>query len=121
MNDFCDVPDLWPLNARHWIEVHPQLVRVIEVLGAYGVRMQLETGEVGEPREGRGVARHDFVRLPSRGKAQRGHLDPVGTRLRCALLKEVVGLDSVRITNEHVRPPPRGPQRSLRDREVVTR
>ena len=49
---------------------------MIEVVGADGMRMQLEAREVGEPRERGGVARHDFFRRAARGEAQRDHVDP---------------------------------------------
>src|SRR5439155_27217500 len=46
-----DLAHLRPLDAGHRIEVHPQLVRMIEVLGADRVRVQLETGQVREPHQ----------------------------------------------------------------------
>ena len=48
--------------ARDWIEVDPQLVGMLQILGTYGVRMQLEAREVGEPGECRGIAWHDLLR-----------------------------------------------------------
>ncbi len=42
---------LLPADARHGIEIDAKLVRMIEILGAYGVRMQFEAGEVREPDE----------------------------------------------------------------------
>ena len=68
--------DLRPRHARHRIEIHPQLVRVIQILGADRMRVQLEAGQVREPGERRGVAWHHFLRASSRWKAQGHHLDP---------------------------------------------
>ncbi|OLC58683.1 MAG: hypothetical protein AUH76_16750 [Candidatus Rokubacteria bacterium 13_1_40CM_4_67_11] len=47
---------LRPLDAGHGIEVHAQLVGMVQVLGADRMRVQLEAGEVGEPRQRSGVA-----------------------------------------------------------------
>ena len=60
--------DLGPLHARHRIEVDAQLVGMLEVLGAHRVRVQLQAGEVREPGERRGVARHDLLGRAPDGK-----------------------------------------------------
>ena len=59
---------LRPLDAGHRIEVHPQLVGMVQIVGADRMRMQLEAGEVGEPGQCRRVARHDFSALLPEGK-----------------------------------------------------
>jgi hypothetical protein len=56
---------LVPGHTGHRIEIDPQLVGMVEVLGAHRVRVQLEAGEVGHPGQRRGIARHHFVRRPA--------------------------------------------------------
>ena len=50
------------------IEVDAQLVGMIEVVGAHGVRVQVDAAEVHDPEELRRVAHDDLVR----GAARRG-------------------------------------------------
>jgi hypothetical protein len=64
-HDVRDLAQLRPRDSGHGIEIDPQLVGVIEIVGANRMRMQLETGEVGHPGQRRGVARHHFVRRPA--------------------------------------------------------
>ena len=71
-----DLAHLRPFDAGHGIEIDPQLVGMIEVLGAHRMRMQLEAREVGQPGERCGRARHHFVGGATRGEAQRHHLHP---------------------------------------------
>src|SRR5207248_10125844 len=56
-----DLLQLWPLDAWNRIEGHTQFVGMIEIVRAHGMRMELEAGEVGHPRERGGIARHDFL------------------------------------------------------------
>ncbi len=110
---------LRPCHARHRIEVHPQLVRVIQILGADRMRVQLEAGQVREPGERRGVARHHFVGASSRWKAKRYHLDPRWTRVRRPLLIEEFAGDAVGIAHQHGGPAAGAAQRALGHRQVV--
>jgi hypothetical protein len=41
------LPELVPFHAWDRVEIDAQLVRVIEIVGAHRVRVQLEAGEVG--------------------------------------------------------------------------
>ena len=92
---------------------------MVEIVGAHRVRVQLEAGEVGHPRERRGVARHHFFGAAAGRKAQRHHLDPGRPRLRRALLEEELAVDAVRIAHQHVGPAARGAQRAVGHGEVV--
>ena len=51
--DQRDVDDLPPVDARHRIEVDPQLVGVVEVVGLHRVRVEVDAAEVDRPRPGR--------------------------------------------------------------------
>ena len=104
LHDARDGAHLWPLHAGHGIEVHAQLVGMVEVLGAHRMRMQLQAGEVGEPRERGGVAWHDLLRGATRGEAQRNHVDPRRAGFRRPLLIEELAGDAVGVAHQHVRP-----------------
>src|SRR5437764_15062689 len=83
------------------------------------MRMQLETGEVGEPHQRRGVARHDLLGRAARGEAQRDHLDPGRPRFRRALLEEELAADPVGVAYQYVGPAPGPTQRAVGDGDVV--
>ena len=110
---------LRPLDAGHGIEVHAQLVGMVQVLGADRMRVQLEAREVGEPRQRGGVARHDFFGGPAGGEAQRHYLDPRRPGLGCALLVEELARDTVRVADQDVGPAARPAQSAFGDGEVV--
>ena len=59
--DQRDLDDLPPGDAGHRVEVDPQLVGVVEVLGAHRVRVEVDAAEVDHPGERRGVADDDLV------------------------------------------------------------
>ena len=65
-HDARDLLQLRPLDARHRIEVDAQLVRMIEILGAHRMRVELEAAEVRHPRQRGRVARHDLLRRRGR-------------------------------------------------------
>jgi hypothetical protein len=111
--------ELRPRHARHRIEIHPQLVRMIQILGADRMRVQLEAGEVREPGERRGVAWHHFFRASSRWKAKGHHLDPRRSRGRRPLLIEEFAGGSVGIAHQHGGPATGASQRALGHRQVV--
>ena len=120
-HDVSHLAKLIPRNPRNRIEIYPQLVGMVEVVGANRMRVQLETGEVSHPDEGGSVARHHLFCRPTRWKRQRDHLDPWWSRLRRALLKEEIALDAVRIAHEDVGSAARALQRSWRDGDVIAR
>ncbi len=103
-DDAGDGSNLIPVNSGHRVEIDAQLVGVIEIVGAHRMWMELEAGQVGHPDQGRGVARHDFLRGPAGWELQRHDLDPPGSRFRCSLLVEEFPIDTVRIPYEYVRP-----------------
>jgi hypothetical protein len=75
---------------------------MFEVLGAHGVWMQLEAGEVRQPGERSGIAGHHLLGAAARRKADFHHLDPGRPRLRGALLIEELALDTVGIAHQGV-------------------
>ena len=101
-------------ERRHRIEVDAQLVRMVEILRADRMRMQLEAREVRHPREVGRVPRNDLVGGAARRKADRDDLDPRRARLRRALLEEELPVDAVRKAHEHVGPAARAAQRAVR-------
>ena len=62
LDDAGDLADLRPWNAVDRVEVDAQLIRVVEILRAHGMRMQLEAGEIRHPRQARRAAWDDLVR-----------------------------------------------------------
>src|SRR5262249_44119035 len=89
-----DLDDLGPFDPGHRIEVDAQLVRMLEVIGPHGMRMQLETGEVRHPGERRAVARHHLVRGATRREGDGADLDPRGPARRRPLLVEELPVDA---------------------------
>ena len=65
-HDHRDVADLRPGHARHRIEVDPQLVGMIQVVGADRVRVQVDAAEVDDPGEARRFVDDDLVGRPAR-------------------------------------------------------
>ena len=119
LDDLRDLADLRPRHAGHRIEIHAQLVRVVEILGSYGVRMKFEAGEVRHPREGCGIARNDLFRRASRWKPQRDDVDPRRSRAGRAFLVEELSVDAVRVSDENVGPSTGAAKRAFRDGEVI--
>jgi hypothetical protein len=52
-------------DARTGVEVNAQLVGMVEIAGAHGVRMQLDAAQVYDPREPRWVIDDNFLRFAS--------------------------------------------------------
>ena len=65
-HDPRDVLQLRPCDSGHRVEVDAELVGMIEVVGAYRVRVELEAAEVRHPRERGGVTRDDLLRFAPR-------------------------------------------------------
>jgi hypothetical protein len=57
-----------PTHARAGIEIDPQLVRVIEIAGADGVRVQLDAAQVDDPGEPRRIVDDNLFRGAARRK-----------------------------------------------------
>src|SRR5258706_15864614 len=74
-----DVADLRPLDPRHRIEIDSQFVRMLQIVRAHRMRIEIDAPEVHDPRELRGVAHDYFFRGSSRGKRERDRLDPLGS------------------------------------------
>ena len=92
---------------------------MVQVLGAHRVRVQVDAAEVDDPDELRGVAQHDLVGGPPGGKAQLDRLDPVGPRLRRALLEEEVAVGAVHEALERHRTAAGAAQRAVGHGQVV--
>jgi hypothetical protein len=114
-----NLSNLGPLHPAHGIEIDTELIGVIQVLRAHGMRVEIDTAQVDHPRQLGGVGDHDLVRSASRGKAQLHGLDPLGPRLRRSFLKEELALGPVHEALESHRPAPNAAQRSLGRNEVI--
>src|SRR6185503_1954721 len=113
------VLDLTPLDARHRVEVDPELVGMVEVFGADRVRMELQASQVRHPGERGRIAWYDLFRRAAGRKTERDDFDPIRPRGGRSLLVEELAVNPVGIADEHVRPAPRSAQRALGDGEVV--
>ena len=58
--------DVLPADAGTRIEINAQLVRVLEIAGAYGVWMELDAAQVHDPREPGCVIDDDLLRFAAR-------------------------------------------------------
>src|SRR5262249_34381906 len=83
-----DPPHVIPRHTRDRIEINPQLVRMLEVVRAYRMRVHIHAAEVHDPSELRSVAQHDLVRGAAARIAQFDRFDPVWAILRRPLLVE---------------------------------
>ena len=76
--DEGDVADLRPRHAAHRVEVDPELVRVVEVVGPDRVRVQVDAAQVDHPGELGRVADDDLAGRAARGEAELDDLYPLG-------------------------------------------
>ncbi len=119
MGHESDVHDLRPLHTGNGVEVHAQLVGMIQILGADRMRVQIDAAQVHDPRELRRIADHDLVRRPSRGEAELDGLDPVRLRGGRAFLEEERALGAVDEPLQGHRAIRDAPERPVADRQVV--
>ena len=87
--------DVRPTDAGAWIEIDAQLVGVLEIAGAHGVRMQLDAAQVDDPGEPGRVVDDYLFGCAARGEGQRDGSQPVWTLGGCALLIERLALGAV--------------------------
>ena len=120
-DDRARPPDVRPTRTPgHRVEIDPQLVGMVEVLGAHRVRVELEAAEVGHPGEAGGVARHDLVGRPARGEARaRPSRSSPGATSGARFWKKDSPSDAVRVALEDHRPAARAAQRPVGHGEVV--
>ena len=83
-----DVADVVPPDTGSRIEIDAKLVGVIGIVGADGVRMELEAAEVHDPGKPGGVIDDHLLGSPAGGKGKRHGAEPVGPIRGRALLVE---------------------------------
>ncbi len=106
-------------DARAGVEVHAQLVRVLEVARADRVRVEVDAAEVHHPREVRRLVADDEVGAPAAGEGDQRRLDPRRAARRRALLEERLSLDTVHVPLQRHRPAAHAAQRPIGNRDVV--
>ena len=114
-----DVADLRPLDAGDRVEVDPQLIGMVEVVGTHGVRIEVDAAEVDDPGQGRRVVDDDLVGRPARRERELRRPDPVGRVVRRALLEERLLGDPIDEPLEGHRAAADTGQRPVGDGEVV--
>ena len=110
---------LRPRDSRDGIEIDAQLVRMLEIVGAHRVRVQIDAAEVDHPGELRRIVHHQLDRATARGKAQLDRVDPDGSLHGRALLEEELSLRAIDEPLHRHRAPAHAPHRALRDRQVI--
>ena len=106
-------------HARHGVQVDPQFVRVLEVVSAHRVRIEVDAAEVDDPGQLGRVAHDDLRGGPTGREAQLHRLDPRRPRLGRPLLEEEVAAGAVHEALEGHRPAGHAAQRPVGHGEVV--
>ena len=101
------------------IEIDTQLVGVVEIFGADGVRVQLDAAEIDDPREAGRVVDNDFFRGAPGRKGQRHGAQPGGPRCGRALLIKRLAFSAVHEALEDDGAVADSRQCAGRDREIV--
>ena len=114
-----DCDDLWPTDAGNRIQIHPQLIGMIKVVGADRVRIEVDAAQVRHPDELRRIPDDDLLRGPPGGEAQLDRLDPVRPGRRRSLLEERLAGRAVHEPLEDHRPSGHAAQCALGDSQVV--
>ena len=108
------------LDARAGIEIDPQLVRVIEIARAHGVRMQLDAAQIDDPGEPRRIVDDHLFGGAARRERQRHRSQPRRPLGGRALLIKGLALGAVHEALEHDGTISDSGQSAGRDRKVVT-
>src|SRR5271154_4682696 len=108
-----------PTDAGTWIEVNPQLVRMIEIGGAHRMRMQLDAAKIYDPCQPGSVIDNDFFRSAARREREGYRPQPLGALRWCALLVEGLAFGAVDVSLEDERTVTDSSERAPRDRQVV--
>src|SRR5437667_12586614 len=95
---------IFEAHTRAGVEIHSQLIGMIEIVCADGMRIQIDASEVDDPEELCGVADDNLSRRAAGRKTQLHGLDPVGMTVWRPLLKKRLALGAVHVTLEDNRP-----------------
>src|SRR5262249_27478593 len=118
-NDERNLPHVVPRHAGAGIEIDAQLIGMIEIVGAHGMRIEVDASEVDDPEKLGSVADDDLTGRTSRRKLKLDRLDPVRMLLRRPLLKKRFPLGSIHVALEHDRSRRDASQRAVSDGVVV--
>ena len=114
-----DAPDVFPTDIGARIQIDAQLIGVIEIGAAHGVRMQFDTAEVHDPGQRRRVVDHQLLCRAPRGERQHRRNQPFGPLFWGALLIEGWRVGAVDEALEHDRPLANAEQRALGDAQII--
>ena len=119
-HDEGDPADVVPGDARDGVEVDPQLVGMVEVVGPDGMGVEVEAAEVGHPGEAGRIVNDDLVGGPARGEARAPPCEASpGCLSGARFWKKKSPAGAVRVALEGHRPAARAAQSAIRDRDVV--
>src|SRR6266545_1621444 len=99
-DDQGHAPHVIPAGTRAGVEIDAQLVRVLEIVGAHGMRVQVDATEIDDPQKLSRVTHDDLSRRPAGWKAQLHRLDPLGMLFGSPLLKERLTLRAAHVALE---------------------
>src|SRR5678815_1459030 len=83
-----DATYIGPGDTGTGIEIHPQLVGMLQIAGTHGMRVQFNAAQVYNPRKAGRIIDYDFLRSTTRRKRQRHRAEPRRSLLRRTLLIE---------------------------------
>ena len=107
------------MNAGTWVQIDPQFVRVIEITGADGVRVQFDAAEVDDPSQSRRIIDNYLFRRTARRERQRYGSQPRGVFGRRAFLIKRLTFRAVHEALENDRTIPNSSESSRGDRKVI--
>ena len=83
------------------IQIHAQLVRVVEVRPAHGPRVPVDHAEVHRPRQVRGIVGDQLARVAAARERDRRRLQPRGRAVGHALLEERLAVHAIHPALHH--------------------
>jgi hypothetical protein len=112
-------PHVVPGHTRAGIEIDAQLVRMLQVVRAHGMRVEVDAPEIDDPQKLRRVPHDDLLRRASRRERELHRLDPVRPLRGRSLLEKGLALGAVHVPLEHDRSRSDPAQSTLGHRRVV--
>jgi hypothetical protein len=119
MDDESDLPHLRPLHTGTGIEIDPQLVRMVQIAGSHGVRVEVDAGQVDDPRQRGGVIDDHLVGGAPGREGELYRSDVWRQVLGRALLEERLTIGALDEALERHGPIADAHQRAVRDAHVV--
>ena len=111
--------DRGPGNAWARIEIDAQLVRMIQIIAAHRVWVEVDAAQVDHPRKLGEIRDDDLVGGAARGKRQLHRLYPIGPLVGSAFLEEELAFRAVHVAFQNDGPVSNPAERSFTDFEII--